>query len=314
MTKIRVPRLAYNWISALGMALALISALTLVLLLAASMFIETGSNPYFGIFLYMVLPGIMIAGLLIVPLGMWKTARSWKREGAPQAARFPVLDLNNVQTPPCGADLLHQHPGLPRPLRHGQLRRLPSQRIGRVLRRHLPRGDGARVHDLPEQPARPRRLRAVPRRRGRRLVRQVEALRCLPDLLRRGEQVPAPDSDPGAQPAPGAGNLRAVPLAGAHLRRRDPPVQSLHVRRGEHPLAGQHADQGRRRRSGDRPDGRHPLAHEHRRPGGVHRARRRAPGDPVDSRDRPEDRPRHRLQGLRGSDHRRRGRARRRPA
>ncbi len=97
MTKIKIPRLAYNWISALGMALALISALTLVLLLAASLFIETGSNPYFGIFLYMVLPGIMIFGLLIVPLGMWRTARSWKREGAPQAARFPVLDLNNAK-------------------------------------------------------------------------------------------------------------------------------------------------------------------------------------------------------------------------
>ena len=97
MTKIKIPRLAYNWISALGMALALISALTLVLLLAASLFIETGSNPYFGIFLYMVLPGIMIAGLLLVPLGMWRTARLWKREGAPQATRFPILDLNNVK-------------------------------------------------------------------------------------------------------------------------------------------------------------------------------------------------------------------------
>ncbi len=95
MTKIKIPRLAYNWISALGMAMALISALTLMLLLAAGMFIETGSNPYFGIFLYMILPGIMITGLLLVPLGMWRMSRIWKREGTAPATRFPVLDLNN---------------------------------------------------------------------------------------------------------------------------------------------------------------------------------------------------------------------------
>ncbi len=95
MTKLKIPRLAYNWMSALGMSLALISALTLVLLLAASLVIETESNPYFGIFLYMVLPGLMILGLLVVPLGMWRTSRAWKREGQPQATRFPVLDLNN---------------------------------------------------------------------------------------------------------------------------------------------------------------------------------------------------------------------------
>ena len=95
MTKIKIPRLAYNWISALGMALALISALTLMLLLAAGMFIETSSNPYFGIFLYMVLPGLMITGLLLVPLGMWRMSRIWKREGTAPATRFPVLDLNN---------------------------------------------------------------------------------------------------------------------------------------------------------------------------------------------------------------------------
>ena len=82
MTKIKIPRLAYNWISALGMALALISSLTLVLLLAASLFIETGSNPYFGIFLYMVLPGIMIAGLLLVPLGMWRTTITANRSSS----------------------------------------------------------------------------------------------------------------------------------------------------------------------------------------------------------------------------------------
>ncbi len=95
MKRLKLPRQAYNWISALGLALALISALTLLLLLAATFIFETQSNPYFGIFLYMVLPAVMFAGLVLVPLGMWRTARLWRREGVPDATRLPVLDLND---------------------------------------------------------------------------------------------------------------------------------------------------------------------------------------------------------------------------
>ena len=82
---------------------------------------------------------------------------------------------------------------------------------------------------------RPGRLRRLPHRPRRRLVREVQALRLLAGhLASTFDLYPTPDPDAGAQPAPGARHLRAVPLADQVRRRPAGGQDPLRRRRGEH--------------------------------------------------------------------------------
>jgi hypothetical protein len=89
----RLPHLSYNPLSALGAAIALITGLTLAVLLAMS-FVSHQDHPYFGIFMYMVLPPVLAAGLLLIPLGMFLRWRRYKRTGELPPSRWPRIDLN----------------------------------------------------------------------------------------------------------------------------------------------------------------------------------------------------------------------------
>jgi nitrate/TMAO reductase-like tetraheme cytochrome c subunit len=94
MTTRRLPRFAYNWLSALGALLAVVSGATLLVLLGLGLFVEEQHNPYFGIFVYMVLPPVFLVGLMLIPLGMARQWRRWKRSGETALPSWPLLDLN----------------------------------------------------------------------------------------------------------------------------------------------------------------------------------------------------------------------------
>jgi hypothetical protein len=93
MAKLRLPQLAYNRISAAGALLAIISG-ALILILLGIAFISDELNPYFGIFLYMILPPFLLGGLFLIPVGMW---REWRRQKSGieiTHPRWPYIDLN----------------------------------------------------------------------------------------------------------------------------------------------------------------------------------------------------------------------------
>ncbi|MDH3215990.1 MAG: NapC/NirT family cytochrome c [Candidatus Krumholzibacteria bacterium] len=95
MTKVRFPRLAYNKISMAGLALALMTALTIAFFLSVQSR-EGRANPYLGIFVYMVLPPFLLIGLLLVPVGMvrqWKRIRKYGKSAIPS---WPLIDFNNT--------------------------------------------------------------------------------------------------------------------------------------------------------------------------------------------------------------------------
>jgi hypothetical protein len=93
MRQFKFPRLVYNWLSAAGAFVAIISALLmLTLFIIATLTGET--NPYFGIFLYMVLPPFLLGGLLLIPVGMYRTWRKWQRDGVESYPKWPYIDLN----------------------------------------------------------------------------------------------------------------------------------------------------------------------------------------------------------------------------
>ncbi len=94
MEKARFPRLAYNFISAVGAAMALVSGLFIVIMLIIN-FTMAQTPAYFGIFLYMVLPAFLILGLLLIPLGMYRQWRRVKRGEELKQGTWPVVDLND---------------------------------------------------------------------------------------------------------------------------------------------------------------------------------------------------------------------------
>lgn len=81
--------LSKNPVSLLGIGITTISAI-LMLVLFAMEFLDYLSNPYVGILTYLILPLIFLSGLLLIPLGTWRTRRYRLRL---EAAGQPVPEL-----------------------------------------------------------------------------------------------------------------------------------------------------------------------------------------------------------------------------
>ncbi len=88
----KLPKSIYNWISITGFILAINSLIIILVLFLFSLFSEE-SNAYLGLFIYIIVPGVMVLGLLLIPIGMLIQRR--KKDPAPETAgKWPVLDLN----------------------------------------------------------------------------------------------------------------------------------------------------------------------------------------------------------------------------
>lgn len=86
--------LVENWLSLFGFMLAVIFLAGELILITIDL--TTGhTNPYVGILIYIVGPSILILGLLLVPLGMWRIHR--KRQRGWEEKRLPIFDLNNTR-------------------------------------------------------------------------------------------------------------------------------------------------------------------------------------------------------------------------
>lgn len=80
-----------SWISAAGVVLTTISAISILVIFALELMGQELSN-YTGILTYVILPGIFAVGLILVPIGLARVRKA-EREGRTQ--RFPVFDLND---------------------------------------------------------------------------------------------------------------------------------------------------------------------------------------------------------------------------
>jgi len=82
-----------NPISLIGLALAAVAVANIVLLVLIDL-LASHSSPYIGILAYMVAPGFLVLGLILVPIGLVIERRRRLRDvGVPP--HFPRLDLNN---------------------------------------------------------------------------------------------------------------------------------------------------------------------------------------------------------------------------
>ena len=91
-----LPKSTKNLVTIAGTTIAIISFLIILLLFFISTLFES-NNSFLGIFIYMVLPALMVFGLLLIPIGMIRAKRQEKRKvaGAPQ---YPLFDFNKPST------------------------------------------------------------------------------------------------------------------------------------------------------------------------------------------------------------------------
>jgi hypothetical protein len=88
--KLPLPR---NPISLVGSILTTVGALLFLIFFLLDVF-GLHSNPYMGIVFFLILPGVFLFGLLLMPIGWWRTRQRRLAGKGPEFA-WPRLDLNN---------------------------------------------------------------------------------------------------------------------------------------------------------------------------------------------------------------------------
>ena len=84
----KLPQSSKNWISIFGVTLVLISLLMIILLWLFS--IRSTGGAYLGVVNYIILPGLLLLGLILIPIGMVRKLRSEKHK-----EQWPSIDLNH---------------------------------------------------------------------------------------------------------------------------------------------------------------------------------------------------------------------------
>lgn len=88
--KFQLPNSTKNMLSLIGATIALVSLFMIVFLFVLTTFFER-SPIYMGVIIYMLLPAVMIIGLILIPVGMWKS-RTVK---SGSDTYWPFVDLND---------------------------------------------------------------------------------------------------------------------------------------------------------------------------------------------------------------------------
>lgn len=90
------PGLFRNYISWVGAALTIFSVGCIIFLMLIDVWVGR-PNPYIGIFAYVIFPSILILGLILIPIGMWRERRRRRKLTPSQVLPYPHIDFNNVR-------------------------------------------------------------------------------------------------------------------------------------------------------------------------------------------------------------------------
>ena len=90
----KLPPTSRNWLSIIGSIIASINLLLILILFIFSTIFEKSST-YLGLFIYIILPGFLLLGLVMIPVGMILARRRIKRSTESEKKRLPVIDLND---------------------------------------------------------------------------------------------------------------------------------------------------------------------------------------------------------------------------
>jgi nitrate/TMAO reductase-like tetraheme cytochrome c subunit len=90
----KLPASTKNWLTIIGSIIAGINLALIILLFIISTIFNKG-NTNLGLFIYIILPGFMIFGLLMIPIGMIRERSRIKRSEIKEESRYPKIDLND---------------------------------------------------------------------------------------------------------------------------------------------------------------------------------------------------------------------------
>jgi hypothetical protein len=90
----KLPPSSKNWLTIIGAVIAVINLSLIILLFIISSIFNKG-NTNLGLFIYIILPGFMILGLLLIPFGMLRERRRIRKAGEAGESRLPKIDLND---------------------------------------------------------------------------------------------------------------------------------------------------------------------------------------------------------------------------
>jgi nitrate/TMAO reductase-like tetraheme cytochrome c subunit len=93
----RRPSLARNFVSSIGLVIALIALVNIAFLVFAD-FGSDHSNPYLGIFAYVVFPAVLSLGLAVWVFGILRERRRRHLHAPEEIAPYPRIDLNSQHT------------------------------------------------------------------------------------------------------------------------------------------------------------------------------------------------------------------------
>jgi nitrate/TMAO reductase-like tetraheme cytochrome c subunit len=90
----KLPPSSKNWLTIIGAITAVINLiLILVLFIISTIFQKNNSN--LGLFIYIILPGFFILGLILIPIGMIRERRIMSHKAKGEIKRLPFIDLND---------------------------------------------------------------------------------------------------------------------------------------------------------------------------------------------------------------------------
>ncbi len=90
----KLPPTSKNWLTIIGSIIAGINlALIFLLFIISTIFNKGDTN--LGLFIYIILPGFFILGLLLIPVGMIRERRRISKLSVREESRFPKMDLND---------------------------------------------------------------------------------------------------------------------------------------------------------------------------------------------------------------------------
>jgi nitrate/TMAO reductase-like tetraheme cytochrome c subunit len=90
----KLPQTTKNWLTIIGAIIALINLLLIIVLFAISTIFNKG-NTHIGLFIYIILPGFFVFGLIMIPIGMFMEGKKIRRMRETGVHKLPYIDLND---------------------------------------------------------------------------------------------------------------------------------------------------------------------------------------------------------------------------